>query len=73
MSTAATSLPDRNAAEAADLALTSDATMPEKRARRMRQRRQMYAGQVVSYSLGASVLLLYAHDVTIAMAVPSLF
>ncbi|MCK1709412.1 MULTISPECIES: GGDEF domain-containing protein [unclassified Bradyrhizobium] len=73
MSTAATSLPDRNAAEAADLALTSDATMPEMRARRMRQRRQMYAGQVVSYSLGASVLLLYAHDGAVAMAVPSLF
>ncbi|UPK33205.1 GGDEF domain-containing protein [Bradyrhizobium sp. 186] len=73
MSTAATSLPDRNAAEVADLALTSDATMPEMRARRMRQRRQMYAGQVVSYSLGASVLLLYAHDGTIAMAVPALF
>ena len=73
MSTAATSLPDRNAAEAAELALTSDATMPEVRARRMRQRRQMYAGQVVSYSLGASVLLLYAHDGAVAMAVPSLF
>lgn len=73
MSTAATSLPDRNAAEAADLALTPDATMPEMRARRMRQRRQMYAGQVVSYSLGASVLLLYAHDGAVAMAVPSLF
>lgn len=73
MTTAATSLPDRNAAEAAELALTSDATMPEVRARRMRQRRQMYAGQVVSYSLGASVLLLYAHDGAVAMAVPSLF
>ncbi|MDE5440161.1 diguanylate cyclase [Bradyrhizobium sp. CSA207] len=71
MSTAATSLPDRNAAEA--VALTSDATMPEMRARRMRQRRQMYAGQVVSYSLGASVLLLYARDGAVAMAVPSLF
>jgi diguanylate cyclase (GGDEF)-like protein len=39
----------------------------------MRQRRQMYAGQAVSYSLGASVLLLYAHDGAVAMAVPSLF
>ncbi|TYO62773.1 GGDEF domain-containing protein [Bradyrhizobium hipponense] len=73
MSTAATSLPDRNAAEAADLALTSDATMPQMRARRVRQRRQMYAGQVASYSLGAAVLLLYAHDGAVAMAVPSLF
>ncbi|OAF07042.1 diguanylate cyclase [Bradyrhizobium centrolobii] len=73
MSTAATSFPDRNAAEVADLALTSDATAPEVRARRMRQRRQMYVGQVVSYSLGASVLLLYAYDGAISMAVPSLF
>ncbi|OAF11111.1 GGDEF domain-containing protein [Bradyrhizobium neotropicale] len=73
MSTAATSLPDRNAAEAAELARAPDATAPEVRARRMRQRRQMYVGQVVSYSLGASVLLLYAHDGAISMAVPSLF
>ncbi|WP_027550449.1 GGDEF domain-containing protein [Bradyrhizobium sp. Cp5.3] len=73
MSTAATSLPDRNAAEAAELAPAPGATAPEVRARRMRQRRQMYVGQVVSYSLGASVLLLYAHDGAISMAVPSLF
>ncbi|MBR0852866.1 GGDEF domain-containing protein [Bradyrhizobium liaoningense] len=73
MSTAATSLPDRNAAEAAELALASDASSPEVRARRMRQRRQMYVGQVMSYSLGASVLLLYAYDGAVSMAVPSLF
>lgn len=73
MSTAATSFPDRNAAEAAELALTPDATAPEVRARRMRQRRQMYVGQAVSYSLGASVLLLYAYDGAVSMAVPSLF
>jgi diguanylate cyclase (GGDEF)-like protein len=73
MSTAATSFPDRNAAEAAELALTPDAAAPEVRARRMRQRRQMYVGQAVSYSLGASVLLLYAYDGAVSMAVPSLF
>ncbi|MCP3373149.1 GGDEF domain-containing protein [Bradyrhizobium cajani] len=73
MSTAATSLPDRKAAEAAELALASDASSLEVRARRMRQRRQMYIGQVVSYSLGASVLLLYAYDGTVSMAVPSMF
>ena len=35
---------------------------PLVRARRVRQRRQMYIGQVASYSLGAFVLLLYAFD-----------
>jgi diguanylate cyclase (GGDEF)-like protein len=73
MSTAATSLQERNAAEAADLALIPNATTPEVRARRMRQRRQMFVGQVVSYSLGASVLVLYAYDGAIAMSVASLF
>lgn len=73
MSTAATSFPERNAAEVADSVLASETTAPEVRARRARQRRQMYIGQVVSYSLGASVLLLYAFDGTIAMGVPSLF
>jgi diguanylate cyclase (GGDEF)-like protein len=73
MSTAATSFPERNAAEAADLALTTAAAAPEVLARRIRQRRQMYVGQVASYSLGASVLLLYAFDGVISMGVPSLF
>ncbi|MGY4508187.1 GGDEF domain-containing protein [Bradyrhizobium sp. USDA 3650] len=73
MSTAATSFPERNAAEAADLALTTEAAAPEVLARRIRQRRQMYVGQVASYSLGASVLLLYAFDGVISAGVPSLF
>lgn len=73
MSTAATSFPERNAAEVADLVLAPETTAPEVRSRRARQRRQMYAGQVASYSLGASVLLIYAYDGTIAMGVPSLF
>ncbi|UPJ67355.1 GGDEF domain-containing protein [Bradyrhizobium sp. 191] len=73
MSTAATSFPERNAAEAADLVLAPETAAPEVRARRARQRRQMYMGQVASYSLGASVLLLYAYDGTISMGVPSLF
>jgi diguanylate cyclase (GGDEF)-like protein len=73
MSTAATSLPERNAAEVADLVLMPDAAAPEVRARRTRQRRQMYVGQVASYSLGAFVLLLYGYDGTVAMHVPSLF
>jgi len=62
MSTAATSLPERNAAEAADVILAPKAAAPEVLARRVRQRRRMYVGQVASYSLGASVLLLYARD-----------
>ena len=49
MSTAATSLPERNAAEVADLVLAPETTAPEVRARRARQRRQMYVGQVASY------------------------
>src|SRR5437588_897374 len=73
MSTAATSFPERNAAEAADLALTTEAAAPEALARRARQRRQMYIGQVASYSLGASVLLLYAYAGAVSMVVPSLF
>src|SRR3982750_3305225 len=73
MSTAATSFPERNAAEAADLALTTEAAAPEVLARRIRQRRQMYIGQVASYSLGASVLLLYAYDGAISIDVASLF
>ena len=73
MSTAATSFPERNAAEAADLVLAPETTAPEVRERRARQRRQMYMAQVASYSLGASVLLLYAYDGTISMGVPSLF
>ena len=73
MSTAATSFPERNAAEAADLTLTTAAAAPEVLARRIRQRRQMYVGQVASYSLGAFVLLLYAFDGVISMGVPSLF
>ncbi|MCP3471101.1 diguanylate cyclase [Bradyrhizobium sp. CCGUVB1N3] len=73
MSTAATSIPERNAAEVADLVLSPDKATPEVVARRMRQRRQMYISQVASYSLGASVLLLYAFDGAIPMIVPSLF
>ncbi|QDP25011.1 GGDEF domain-containing protein [Bradyrhizobium cosmicum] len=73
MSTAATSLPERNAAEAADLVLAPAVTAPEVRARRARQRRQMYVGQVASYSLGAFVLLLYGFDGAVPMHVPSLF
>ena len=73
MSTAATSFPERNAAEAADLALVPDAAAPLVRARRVRQRRQMYIGQVASYSLGAFVLLLYAFDGVISIDIASLF
>lgn len=73
MSTAATSFPERNAAETADLVLTSEAAAPGVLARRGRQRRQIYIGQVASYSLGASVLLLYAYGGVVSMAVPSLF
>ncbi|MGL9622850.1 GGDEF domain-containing protein [Bradyrhizobium sp. U531] len=73
MSTAATSFPERNAAEVADLVLAPAAAGPEVLVRRARQRRQMYIGQVASYSLGASVLLLYAYAGVVAMAVPSLF
>ena len=73
MSTAATSFPERNAAEVADLVLTREAAAPEVVARRARQRRQMYVGQVASYSLGASVLLLYAYDGAVHINVPSLF
>lgn len=73
MNTAATSFPERNAAEVADLVFAREAAAPEVVARRARQRRQMYIGQVASYSLGASVLLLYAYDGAISMGVPSLF
>src|SRR3569832_2849743 len=73
MTTAATSFPERNAAEVADLVLAPEATAPEVLARRIRQRRQMYIGQVASYSLGAFVLLLYAYDGVIHIDVPSLF
>ncbi|MCK1651171.1 GGDEF domain-containing protein [Bradyrhizobium sp. 149] len=73
MSTAATSFPERNAAEVADLVLTTEAAAPEVLARRVRQRRQMYIGQVASYSLGASVLLLYAFDGVISIDIASLF
>lgn len=73
MNTAATTLPERNAAQVADLVLMPEAAAPEVLARRIRQRRQMYIGQVASYSLGASVLLLYAFDGAVSMTVPSLF
>ncbi|MGY8664599.1 GGDEF domain-containing protein [Bradyrhizobium sp. UFLA05-109] len=75
MSTTATSIsiPERNAAEVAELVLSADQATPEVVARRMRQRRQMYIGQAASYSLGASVLLLYAYGGAISMIVPSLF
>lgn len=73
MNTAATSLPERNAAEVADLVLAPEAAAPEVRARRARQRRQMYIGQVASYSLGASVLMIYAYDGAISVDIASLF
>lgn len=73
MNAAATTLPERNAAQVADLVLMPEAAAPELLARRIRQRRQMYIGQVASYSLGASVLLLYAFDGAVSMTVPSLF
>ncbi|MCK1361619.1 sensor domain-containing diguanylate cyclase [Bradyrhizobium sp. 199] len=73
MSTAATSFPERNAAEVADIVLTSEAAAPGILARRVRQRRQMYIGQAASYSLGALVLLIYAYGGAVSMAVPSLF
>jgi diguanylate cyclase (GGDEF)-like protein len=73
MSTAATSLPERNAAEAADLVLAPETPAAEVRSRRIRQRRQMYVGQAASYSLGASVLLIYAFEGAIPANVPSLF
>lgn len=41
--------------------------------RRVRQRRHTLAIQVVSYALGAAVLLLYAHAGTISMFVPAAF
>lgn len=73
MNTAATSFPERNAAEVAELVLAPEAAAPEVRERRARQRRQMYVGQVASYSLGASVLLIYAYDGTISVDIASLF
>ena len=73
MSTAATTLPERNAAEVADLVLMPEAAAPQVRARRAWQRRQMYIGQVASYSLGASVLLIYAYDGVVSLDVASLF
>ncbi|MBR0718291.1 GGDEF domain-containing protein [Bradyrhizobium liaoningense] len=73
MGTPASFSPDRTAAEVAEITLGASAVTPEVSARRVRQRRQMYATQVVSYSFGASVLLLYAYDGAIAMIVPSLF
>ena len=73
MSAAATSYPERSAAEVVDLVLSPAQATPEVTAGRIRQRRQMYVGQVASYSLGAVVLLLYAHDGAASMLVPSLF
>lgn len=73
MGTAATSFPETNAADAADLALMSEATAPDAVARRVRQRRHMYIAQVASYSLGASDLLIYAYDGAISADVASLF
>uniref|UniRef100_UPI00211DFAD9 GGDEF domain-containing protein n=1 Tax=Bradyrhizobium sp. SRS-191 TaxID=2962606 RepID=UPI00211DFAD9 len=73
MSTAATSFPETSAAEVTDFAVPSAATASEMQARRVRQRRHMYVGQVASYSLGAFDLLLYAYDGTISFEIPSLF
>lgn len=75
MDTAATAISDRTATEALAPGPmpTSGALTPELAARRVRQRRYMLLVQVVSYSLGASILLLYAYLGTVSMAVPSLF
>ncbi len=60
MSTAATSFPERNAAEVADLVLAPGTTAPEVQARRARQRRQMYIGQVHGHPIGDEVLRTFA-------------
>jgi diguanylate cyclase (GGDEF)-like protein len=73
MGTPASFSPDRTAAEVAELTLAASAATPEVIARRVRQRRQMYAAQVVSYSFGAFVLLLFAYAGAVSMNVPSLF
>jgi diguanylate cyclase len=41
--------------------------------RRAWQRRRTFVAQVVSYALGATVLLIYAHAGTISMSIPSTF
>ena len=48
MSTAATSFPERNAAEVADLVLAPETAPTEDLARRNRQRPQRYIGQEAS-------------------------
>ena len=53
--------------------LTSDALSSAVVARRVGQRRQMLAVQAVSYSLGASVLLLYSYAGTVSIVVPSVY
>ena len=61
MSTAATSFPERNAAEAADLALVARCSCaPECGRAGSGSAARCMIGQVASYSLGAFVLLLYA-------------
>jgi diguanylate cyclase len=70
MGTAAPPFPNEAAGELYRAAPTSGLT-PAVAARRVAQRRQMYAIQAVSYSLGALVLLLYAYAGTIPIVVPS--
>jgi diguanylate cyclase (GGDEF)-like protein len=54
-------------------ALVSSPVTPERQARRVGQRRQMLLVQVVSYSLGASDLLLFAYAGTTSINVASAF
>jgi diguanylate cyclase (GGDEF)-like protein len=70
MGTAASPLLNPIAAEldVASPGLTADAL-----ARRVKQRRHTLAVQVVSYALGAGVLLIYAYAGTITMLIPSAF
>jgi diguanylate cyclase (GGDEF)-like protein len=58
---------------AADLDGTDSRPSAETLARRLGQRRQSLAVEVASYTLGAAVLLIYAHAGTISMAIPSAF
>jgi diguanylate cyclase (GGDEF)-like protein len=52
---------------------TSNALASAVAARRIGQRRQMYAVQAVSYSLGGLTLLLYAYAGTISIVIPSAY
>jgi diguanylate cyclase (GGDEF)-like protein len=75
MGTAASSFLNPIAAEPyrAGRPQASDALSSAVVARRVGQRRQMHAVQAVSYSLGASVLLLYSYAGTVSIIVPSVY